>query len=367
MALARETILATDPKDFTISLSSSYNYTQNYKKGTLEAKRHHEGKGVNAIISLHRAPKTAVVKELVVNAHFCSAAITFIVDKAAKFPETTMVVSKDAKALVRSENSLGGKTWKVTELPDHDWDQSKNNAITPMGHLFLESKYTVHSSLNPLPDDLSIEGKSSPTTVHVTRTGKAVYLLNLSVYEPETVFRCVNEIFKLLVEPSLDEHFRDPDSGKLKSTFVFVVDNGPSECPSSSMVKLLLVRMAKYLNLDRILQIANAEYYSKRNFVEIVHASVNLHIQRQAVLSSSKIFSEVQPGSDEHHKNMECVAEDLVQTIQNAKFGGHYIKCFRGIGHTVDDDKKLKTLLVLSEQRKLECEETYTIKVKPWE
>ena len=77
MAHARETILATGPKDFSISLSSCYNYTQNYKKGTYEAKRHHEGKGVNAMISLHRAPKTAVVKDTVINAHYCSAAINF--------------------------------------------------------------------------------------------------------------------------------------------------------------------------------------------------------------------------------------------------------------------------------------------------
>ena len=69
------------------------------------------------------------------------------------------------------------------------------------------------------------------------------------------LFRCINEIFKLLIEPSLDDNFRDAGSGKLKSTFIFVVDNGPSECPSSSMVKMLLVRMAKFLKLDRILQI----------------------------------------------------------------------------------------------------------------
>ena len=274
-----------------------------------------------------------------------------------------MVDSKDAKAVVRCENALGGKTWRVAEVPDHDWDQSRNNAVTPMGHLFVESKYTIHNSLNPLPDDLQIHNTS---TIHVKRTGKAVFLLNLSFYEPETVFRCVNELFKLLVEPSLDEHFRDPRSGKLKSVFIFVVDNGPSECPSSPLVKMLLVRLSKFLNLDRILQISNAEYYSKRNFVEIVHASVNLHIQRQAVLSSTKIFSDVSPGSAEHMQNMEFVAEDLKNTMQNAKFGGHFIKCFRGIGdaeHFIfDDEKNLRAFLSLSEQRKIENAERYTVK-----
>ncbi|CAG2211392.1 unnamed protein product [Mytilus edulis] len=130
MADARETVLAAGPPDFNISLSTCNNYTQNYRKGTYQAKQHHEGKNVNAMISLHSAPKTAVVKDTVVNAHYCSANINYLADIAAENTDDTCIDSKDAKVAVRCNNSLGGKIWVVCE--------TRTNAITPMGHLFLE-------------------------------------------------------------------------------------------------------------------------------------------------------------------------------------------------------------------------------------
>jgi hypothetical protein len=53
MKKAREIVISMSNPDFHISLSCCYNYTQNYKKNTLQAKRHHNGKGINAKISLH--------------------------------------------------------------------------------------------------------------------------------------------------------------------------------------------------------------------------------------------------------------------------------------------------------------------------
>ena len=44
MRKAREILLTLAPKDFNIALSSCFNYTQNYKAGTAQAKRHHDGK-----------------------------------------------------------------------------------------------------------------------------------------------------------------------------------------------------------------------------------------------------------------------------------------------------------------------------------
>ena len=54
---ARETILALAPKEFSISLSSCFNYTQNYKEYTYRAKPHHSGKGIRG-----RAPSHPMVK-----------------------------------------------------------------------------------------------------------------------------------------------------------------------------------------------------------------------------------------------------------------------------------------------------------------
>ena len=33
-----------------------------------------------------------------------------------------------------------GKSWKKITAPDHDWDQSRTYAVTPMTHLFLQTK-----------------------------------------------------------------------------------------------------------------------------------------------------------------------------------------------------------------------------------
>ena len=53
MRHARQTILALAPEGFNIGLSSCFNYTQNYRAGTYQAKRHHTGRGINACLSLH--------------------------------------------------------------------------------------------------------------------------------------------------------------------------------------------------------------------------------------------------------------------------------------------------------------------------
>ena len=86
------------------------------------------------------------------------------------------------------------------ELPDHTWDQSRTKAVTPMTFLFLKTKTT----------DITLS--DSVTTLHLTRTGQGVTLLYLSFFEPETTFRCMNEILYLLSLPSFDHLFRDPDN-----------------------------------------------------------------------------------------------------------------------------------------------------------
>ncbi|KAJ7386201.1 hypothetical protein OS493_010594 [Desmophyllum pertusum] len=139
---ARRALLALAPEDFSISLSSCYNYTQNFRKGTLEAKRHHEGRGINACISLHKAPDTAKIKDLVVDVHWSSANVNAILDEAAQNQCETFVDSYDAKQVARPSDRHNLKMWRRCEYEDHTYDQSRNNAITPMSHLFLETEET---------------------------------------------------------------------------------------------------------------------------------------------------------------------------------------------------------------------------------
>ena len=144
-----------------------------------------------------------------------------------------------------------------------------------MTHLFLRTVITRRETSlisNPPINELDILSPFSSTVLHVTRTGKSITLINPSLLEPETTFRLFHEILFLLTKPELDTLFRNPKTELLKGEFVFVVDNGPAEFPSSPLVQMLLVRLLKLLNLDKVVQVSFAEYHSKRNFVERVHA-----------------------------------------------------------------------------------------------
>lgn len=147
MKKAREILLALAPSSFKISLSSCFNYTQNYKSGTSQARRHHDGKNVNACISLHAPPRIGVEKPSP-NLHWTSGNIKNLLSLEMK---DTIVDSKDAKAIVCADISpvqRPGKTWKKRSgtLLDHEWNQSRVNAVTPMAHLFLDSTRNVGST-----------------------------------------------------------------------------------------------------------------------------------------------------------------------------------------------------------------------------
>ena len=80
----------------------------------------------------------------------------------------------------------------------------------------------------------------------------------------------------------------------------FVVDNRPSEAPSGFLVQMLLVRFLKFLNLDKMTQRSFAEYLSKWNFVERVHAVENNSLSIHGPFSSKSIHKNAVPGSKEH-------------------------------------------------------------------
>ena len=78
--------------------------------------------------------------------------MNYTVDTAIGKENAYVLDSKDAKRIVLADScpvQKPGKTWKNIHLPDHDWDQSRTNAITPMSHLFLEPCVT-HKETIPL-------------------------------------------------------------------------------------------------------------------------------------------------------------------------------------------------------------------------
>ena len=217
---AREMLLSLAPRGFTISLSSCYNYTENYREGSFQAKRHHAGKDVNASVSLRKPPRTGV-DHLVINLHWSTANVNHLIDLAEE-ASSSVTISKDAKAIIPADIApvqRPGHSWrKKDELPDHTWDQSRTNSITPMTFLFLKTKVT--STITEMNIPIGLQN----TTLHITRSGKGVTLLYFSFFESATTLRCMNEILLLLSLSALDSFFRDSATGTLKKEFKGAVD-----------------------------------------------------------------------------------------------------------------------------------------------
>ena len=232
--------------------------------------------------------------------------------------------------------------------------------MTPITHLFVESKVLPFNTPTLNSANLNITG--TQTEVKVTRTGKAVTLINLSLYEPETVLRVFNEVFYLMSIPELDVFFRNPETLQVKEVFIFVVDNGPSEAPASNIVQMLLARLVKFLNLDKAVQRSFAEYLSKRNFVERCHAAENKALERHEPFSSKQIHPSAVPGTEAHKENMEKMATDVKVAIDGTMFNKEPIRCFRGVGDRLvfDDDEGLKYFSSLCSDRKESCDLRYS-------
>ncbi|CAH3163281.1 unnamed protein product [Porites lobata] len=149
---------------------------------------------------------------------------------------------------------------------------------------------------------------------------------------------------------------------QVKEVFIFVVDNGPSEAPASTIVQMLLARLVKFLNLDKAVQRSFAEYLSKRNFVERCHAAENKGLERHEPFSSKQINPFAVPGTDAHKENMEKMATDVRAAIDGTMFNKEPIRCFRGLGDRLvfNDEEGLKYFYSLCNDRKESCDMHYS-------
>ena len=183
------------PDEFKISLSSCYNYTENYCSRSAQAKKHHQEKEVNAPVSLRKPPRIGV-EQLVVNLHWSTANVNLILDSSQDLSQC-LIVSKDAKTIMPTDIVLvqrPGPTWKsCLELPNHLWNQSRTNSVTPMTFLFMDTKTVQCQSPASSVQTLDTIGSES-TMLHLNRSGQCVTLNNLSFYEPDTTFNCLNEL-----------------------------------------------------------------------------------------------------------------------------------------------------------------------------
>ena len=70
---------------------------------------------------------------------------------------------------------------------------------------------------------------------------------------------------------------------------------------------MVLVRLLSFLKLDKVTQISFAEYHSKGNFVERVHAEENRVLSKHGPFLSKPLHENASVGSKEHMQNIENV------------------------------------------------------------
>lgn len=82
-----------------------------------------------------------------------------------------------------------------------------------------------------------------------------------------------------------------------------------------------LVHLVRILKLKSVTQKSFAEYHSKRNPVERVHAAQNHTLSNEKFLSK-RIYPEYGIGDDKHKANMEHMAEEVRKCLANTQYGG---------------------------------------------
>ena len=126
------------------------------------------------------------------------------------------------------------KTWRCCEYEDHIYDQSRQNAITPMSHIFLKTEETSRESrLSRLQYQNKQEGGDCSSII----TSRKRNGLPFNQWAP-------------VLNDTATSYFRDSSMGKLKQNFVFVVDNGVN-MPGSSLVGMLFVRLQRHLGIKK--------------------------------------------------------------------------------------------------------------------
>lgn len=98
-------------------------------------------------------------------------------------------------------------------------------------------------------------------------------------------------------------------------------------------------------------QVSFAEYHSKRNPVERVHASEERELAKHGPFARVK----EEPNTAEHKQAMEEMAGQVLEVFSHAKFGEEPILCVRGQtgreNFIFDDEEEMYNFLALTEQR----------------
>ena len=105
------------------------------------------------------------------------------------------------------------------------------------------------------------------------------------------------------------------------------------------------------MGIERIIQVAFAEYHSKRNPVERVHAEHTEQLEKHGPFHFN---TELYPDTNEHVDGLNKLRDEIREELNMASFGGMHTLVMNGIGDdknfVFDDSKNLEEFLRMNEE-----------------
>lgn len=104
-----------------LRLSTAYTFTENFRSKTNQAKRHHEGRGINLGISLRKSTRD-YKKQPSLNSHYATANVNYTIENVCLSHDCTEV-ARNNKALVHSYVEVvqrPSKSWIKISYSNHD-------------------------------------------------------------------------------------------------------------------------------------------------------------------------------------------------------------------------------------------------------
>lgn len=305
-----------------ISVSTAYTYTDNYRAKSKQAMRHHEGKGINAKISLKASTRDGEF-ERSIDTHFALADLQYTLNNALAFSHSG-VIARDDKSRVHTDVEpvqRPSKSWTKINYADHDWAKDTRRTLIVTTYQFVHL-----SKISEEEIALSSVGGIPVCRTRVTGPGEAI--VKIGFFEPSTIWRHMNETLFVLSQEINKHHFISDN--RFVSQLFITVDGGGDERPRNRKTKFVTTLMRWVLDLDKLKVQSLAAGDSKFHSVERVHPSENRALSMGGVISSKQIHSDETDNCGLHdeekfHSNMEMARTEAIDRISGAFHAGEVL------------------------------------------
>lgn len=176
--------------DIPISLSAAYTYTDNYKSGSMQALRHHQGTNLNPGISLKKSTRDGQ-KHPSINSQYAVADVKYTVE--GMFERDVAGIARDNKALVHTDIEVvqrSSKSWVRVQYEDHDWGKDSNRTLAITTYQFIKLK-----DLSPGMTEVNQLNSIPLCTTHLS--GPGISLVKMPCFQKESIFR---HLMKLCIQ-----------------------------------------------------------------------------------------------------------------------------------------------------------------------